>query len=76
MRVIEPAKIHGWSMQHVCNHCEAKLLIEEGDLFYTYKRSSDGLHNYICIRCCECKNLDYPINVPFDKVRIRQNEDY
>jgi len=69
MKVIEKGRTQtGWAKHYFCTGngnrnggCNAKLLVEFGDLFKTYKNDD----TYITFKCCECGVLtDIPSNDP------------
>lgn len=67
----------GWSMKFVCTGagnggggCEAKLLVEQGDVFLTESHARDETTVYHTFRCPECgvntdiQSSDRPRGVP------------
>ncbi len=62
MKVIEPGREqNGWATEATCTGngnggggCGAKLLVEQGDLFKTYRNDRDGTETCITFRCCSC----------------------
>ena len=63
MRVIKKGRVQkGWSVEQCCTGhgngdggCGAELLVEEGDLFFTYRHHYDGESERFCTFICpEC----------------------
>lgn len=82
MKVIKPGKHQKWTMEVTCTGtgnggggCGAKLLLEEGDLFHTYRSFYDGSNEtYTTFRCCNCKCCtDIDASIP-PHVTIRDRE--
>lgn len=63
----------GWAKEFTCTGagnggggCEAKLLVERGDLFHTYNCWIDGSEEYyVTFRCPECGVLTDIKGTPF-----------
>lgn len=83
MRVVKHGRVQrGWTKEFKCTGggnggggCRAVLLVEEGDLFKTY-RSSMGRDSetFVTFRCCECgvlTDVDAPIDI---KLRAAKDE--
>ncbi len=75
MKVIKKGRPQkGWAKQYECTGagnkgggCGAVLLVEESDLFHTY-RSIMGRDEewYVTFKCCECSVLTDIKNAPFN----------
>jgi len=62
MKVLEPGrKQNGWAIERRCTGhgnggggCNAKLLVEETDLFKTYASVKDETDTFVTFQCPEC----------------------
>ena len=63
MKLLEPGNPQsGWAQEFRCTGkgnggggCNAKLLVEQGDIFYTYQSSYDGSRDrFTTFRCNQC----------------------
>lgn len=78
MKVLEPGRVQkGWSVEATCSGaghggggCQARLLVERGDLFRLRRSEMGGVTNYVSFRCPECgantdlASSDNPEEVP------------
>lgn len=81
MKVIKKGRDQkGWSKEFVCTGtgnggggCGAKLLVEEGDLYHTYRSDhGGGRDTFTTFRCCECR-VETDVTVP-SSVKVRRSE--
>jgi hypothetical protein len=78
MKVLKKGRAQkGWATETVCTGngnggggCEAKLLVEEGDLYRTESHCRDETDVYSTFMCTECKvETDLPDRVVPNQVR-------
>ncbi len=82
MKVIRKGrKQRGWSKEYTCTGagnglggCGAVLLVEEGDLYHTYRHSWDGPSDtFTTFRCCQCR-VETDIAVP-SSIKVAKSEE-
>lgn len=81
MKVLEKGRPQkGWATQAKCTGkgnggggCGALLLVEQGDLFWTYSSHYNETDEFVTFKCVECGvNTDLS-NVPYDARPKREN---
>lgn len=62
MKIITPGRAqNGWSTTALCSGggnggggCGARLLVEQGDLFLTYRHARDETDTFVTFKCAAC----------------------
>jgi hypothetical protein len=78
MRVLKKGREQkGWATEATCTGkgngnggCGALLLVEQGDLFHTYRCARDETDTFTTFRCCECgvlTDIDVPSHIQVAK---------
>ena len=84
MRILKPGrKQSGWATEETCTGlgnggggCEARLLVEQKDLFRTFRHSVDETADYVTFECSSCKvwtDLGQKNRPPYEIVSLLPN---